>query len=85
VLAHTDDPSASEGWFVQALERADQLGAPMLQLRAAMALARLWGAHGQVDAAASVLRVAYDRLTEGFATPDLLDARRLLEELNGAG
>jgi predicted ATPase/class 3 adenylate cyclase len=81
LLGHSNDPDAAEVWFVQAVERADRLEAAMLQLRATTALARLWGAQGKTESAASLLSAAYERFTEGFTTADLTDARRLLDEL----
>ncbi len=81
LLAHSNDPTAAEVWFVQAVERADRLAAPMLQLRATSALARLWGAQGKTEPAAVLLSAAYERFTEGFTTADLADARQLLDDL----
>jgi predicted ATPase len=81
LLGHSNDAAAAEVWFVRAVERADRLEAPMLQLRAASALARLWGAQGKTEPAAALLSAAYERFTEGFATADLADARRLLDDL----
>jgi hypothetical protein len=84
LLAHSNDAGEAEVWFVQAVRRADQLAAPMLQLRAASALARLWYANSKTEPAAALLSTAYERLTEGFTTADLTDARRLLDQLRGA-
>ena len=56
----------------------------MLQLRAASALARLWCAQGKTEPARTLLTAAYERLTEGFTTADLMDARRLLDDLAAA-
>jgi hypothetical protein len=53
----------------------------MLQLRASLALARLWGAQGRTAPARTLLREARERLTEGFATLDLQEAEALLAEL----
>jgi predicted ATPase len=50
----------------------------MTQLRAALRLSRLWRNQGRNDAN-RLLRSVYDTFTEGFATPDLTDARDLLE------
>ena len=58
-----------------------ELEAPMLQLRARMALARLWSAQGRTEAARTLLAAAYEQFTEGFATVDLTDARQLLDDL----
>ena len=71
----------AEAVLVEAAERADQLEAPMLQLRATLALARLWVDSGRVELAADALGEAYERFTEGFDTVDLTEARRLLDEL----
>jgi adenylate cyclase len=84
LLAHSNDTAEAEVAFVQAVERADALAAPMLQLRATSALARLWCAQGKTEPAETMLRAAYERLTEGFATADLTDARGLLEDLAAA-
>jgi predicted ATPase len=73
--------AVAESWFAKAVERADQLDAPMLQLRATLALARLWLSQAKPAPAAASLRTAYERFTEGFATADLIDARRMLDEL----
>jgi predicted ATPase/class 3 adenylate cyclase len=81
VLEQTNDAAEAEVWFVRAVERADQLEAPMFQLRASAALAQLWRAQGKTEPAAALLSTAYERLTEGFATADVADARRLLDEM----
>jgi predicted ATPase/class 3 adenylate cyclase len=81
LLDHSRDTAEAELWFVRAVERADQLEAPMFQLRASSALARLWHAQGKKEQATALLSTAYERLTEGFATADLADARRLLDEM----
>ncbi len=84
LLADSDDTAGAESCFLRAVQNADELDAPMLQLRATMPLAELWGAQGNVDPARAQLGTAYARLTEGFATADLVDARRLLDELAAA-
>ena len=53
----------------------------MLELRAALRLARLWRAQGKTEAARNLLGEAYAKLTEGFAMPDLMQAQALLAEL----
>ena len=45
------------------------------------ALAGLWREMGRRDAARELLAPAYAWFTEGFDTPDLIDAKVLLEEL----
>jgi predicted ATPase len=46
-----------------------------------MSLARLYREFGRRDDASEALRRAYDWFTEGFATPDLREAKTLLDEL----
>jgi len=50
------------------------------ELRAAIDLARLWQQQGKTDEAHRLLRPIYARFTEGFDTPDLEQARALLED-----
>jgi predicted ATPase len=71
------DDRAALGQFRNALQISEQLGSPSLALRMAVHIARLTiPEEGQ-----SILRPLYDRFTEGFDTPDLKDAKALLEEL----
>jgi predicted ATPase/class 3 adenylate cyclase len=84
LLARSNDTAEAEVWFERAVQRADQLEAPMLQLRASSALARLWGAQGRTEPARTLLTTAYARLTEGFTTVDVADAKRLLDDLADA-
>ncbi len=44
-------------------------------------MARLWQAQGKTDAACDLLAPVYGWFTEGFDTPDLRDAKALLDEL----
>jgi predicted ATPase/class 3 adenylate cyclase len=81
VLADSDDAAEAETWLVRAVQSADELDAPMLQLRASSALARLWCTQGKREEAGTLLGAAYGRLTEGFTTADLADARLLLDDL----
>jgi len=50
-------------------------------LRAATSLARLWRDKGQRTGARDLLAPVYGWFTEGFDTPDLKDAKALLDEL----
>jgi predicted ATPase/DNA-binding winged helix-turn-helix (wHTH) protein len=76
---------SAEGCFLQALQLAGIQGAPAWELRAATSLARLLrDQHRSADAIAC-LQPIYDRFTEGFGTADLIAAKRLLDELRGAG
>jgi hypothetical protein len=44
-------------------------------------LSRLWRAQGEGGKAQALLAEAYGWFTEGFAMPDLIEAKDLLEEL----
>ena len=65
----------------QALEVARAQGARLLELRAALSLARLWRDQGKVAQARELLAPVYGWFTEGFDTRDLKEAKALLEEL----
>jgi hypothetical protein len=51
------------------------------ELRSATSLAELWHRTKRKAKARDLLRTAYDKFTEGFATNDLSRARRLMDEL----
>ncbi|MEE8302239.1 MAG: hypothetical protein V3S24_07375, partial [Candidatus Tectomicrobia bacterium] len=63
----------------QALDLARQRQAKSLELRAAMSLHRFWQQQGKQAQARQVLAAAYDWFTEGFDTPDLQQAKALLD------
>jgi predicted ATPase len=46
-----------------------------------MSLARLWSRQGRGEEARAALAAVYGEYTEGFTTPDLIDARAMLESL----
>jgi adenylate cyclase len=64
-----------------ALDLTAEQGSKLLQLRAAVDLARLQAEHGERDRARNQLIPIYDRFTEGFDTADLKNAKALLDEL----
>jgi predicted ATPase len=72
---------AAEACFCQAITLARRQQAKSWELRAAMGLARLWQRQGKHAAAHTLLAEIHNWFTEGFQTPDLQEARRLLEEL----
>ena len=53
----------------------------MAEIRAANSLARLWRDQGKLTEARDLLAPVYNWFTEGFDTPVLQDAKRLLDEL----
>ena len=71
----------SEGAFRQALQLARKQQAKSWELRAATSLARLWFDHGRRSEAHELLAPVYEWFTEGFDTPDLREAKALLDEL----
>jgi predicted ATPase/class 3 adenylate cyclase len=72
------DRSAAAASFQDALTCAHGHGARSLELRAAVSLARLPLEQGKT-AAGSSLKPIYETFGEGFDTPDLTEARQLLE------
>jgi predicted ATPase len=71
----------AEECFRQALDTARRQQAKSLELRAAMSLSRLWQQEGKQEEAHQLLAGIYGWFTEGFDTPDLIEAKVLLEEL----
>lgn len=71
----------AEADLSQALSTARSQESPPLELRAARDLARLWGETGERQRARDLLAPVYRSFTEGFAHPDLLEAKLLLDEL----
>lgn len=69
-----------ETCLLRGLAVARQQGAKSLELRAALGLARVWQQGRRVEAH-DLLAGIYARFTEGFDTPDLIDARTLLAAL----
>ena len=74
---------AVDACFTQALDVARRQSARSHELRAAMGFHRVMKEHGRRDEAYRPLAEAYGRFEEGFQTPDLLEARRLLEDFEG--
>jgi class 3 adenylate cyclase/predicted ATPase len=76
---HTE---AAEVLYRKALGIAAEQGAMLWELRAAMSLARLRRDQGRGAEARDLLAPVYAWFTEGFDTPDLKDAKVMLDELN---
>jgi predicted ATPase len=79
--ANQTDASAC---FQLALDISRRQQAKTLELRAAVSLARLWKEQGKPDDARRLVDDIYHWFTEGFDTPDLQNARELLDSLNQA-
>lgn len=67
--------------FQQAIDAAHCQGDKCFELRAAINLARLWQKQGKAAEARELLAPIYGWFTEGFDTPDLVDAKALFEEI----
>jgi adenylate cyclase len=76
------DDADVKSCFRKAIEVAREQSARSWELRAAMSLGRLWREQGRQREACRLLADVYDWFTEGFDTPDLREARRLLEVLS---
>jgi predicted ATPase len=76
------DAAKAEAYFERALTIACQQQAKSWELRAAMSMARLWHDQGKQDEARDLLAPIYGWFTEGFDTPDLKEAKALLDELH---
>jgi predicted ATPase len=75
---------AAEEQYLKALSIAVEQDAKLWQLRAAVSLARLWLDRGRRDAARDLLAPICSWFTEGFDTPDLKEAKALLDEFDGS-
>jgi predicted ATPase len=81
LLLKMDKREDAEVEFGQALTLARDQQARMWELRAATSLSRLWRDQGGRDKARDLLAPVYRWFTEGFDTPDLKEAKALLEAL----
>jgi predicted ATPase len=81
LLAASADQAAAEACFRQAIETAQRQQSKAWQLRATMSLARLWQRQGRRAEARAALAAVHGTYTEGFTTPDLVDAAALLDSL----
>src|SRR5271165_277723 len=85
LLLKQDRPSsiaAAEASFQTSLDVARRQQAKTWELRTATSLARLRSRQDRSRDAVKILGEVYEWFTEGFDTPDLKDARRLLDELS---
>ncbi|WP_375786995.1 winged helix-turn-helix domain-containing protein [Bradyrhizobium sp. Pha-3] len=83
LLAESDGNrgSAIDDCFHAAMDAARQQGALLLELRAALSLARLRVRQHRPEDARQILAPVYGRFVEGFAATDLRAARELLRAL----
>jgi predicted ATPase len=76
------DPSGeaeAEACFQKSLEVARSQSARSWELRGAMSLGKLWHKQGRSEEATQILSRVYQKFNQGFQTPDLRDARALLD------
>jgi predicted ATPase/DNA-binding winged helix-turn-helix (wHTH) protein len=73
------DPEVGQGWLLRSLDLARTQNALSWELRTALTLAQLEPPGEQRLRALERLEEIYGRFTEGFDTPDVAAARRLLE------
>jgi predicted ATPase len=83
LLLATPEPNweEAEATLGRAVAVAREQSDKMWELRAAMSLAHLWCDQGRRAEAHDLLAPIYAWFTEGFDTPDLKDAKALLDEL----
>jgi len=72
----------AESLYQQSVLMAQEVHAPMLELRAALKLSRWWQMQGKKEQARKLLSDAYTKINEGFATADLKEASSLLADLS---
>ena len=81
LLVRQGHAEAAAELYHKALTIAEQQGAKLWELRAGASLARLWREQGRRGEARDLLAPVYGSFTEGFDTPDLKDAKALLDQL----
>jgi class 3 adenylate cyclase/tetratricopeptide (TPR) repeat protein len=81
LLAASADVADAERCFHQAIEIARRQQSRAWELRATTSLARLWQGQGRRNEARGALAGVTGTYTEGFTTPDIVDAVALLERL----
>jgi predicted ATPase/DNA-binding winged helix-turn-helix (wHTH) protein len=77
-----DAQRKAEELFLQSIQISRSQKALSWELRSATSLARLWHHSGRTTEAQSLLGQVYGRFSEGFATKDLREAKRLLDTLD---
>lgn len=84
ILARDSGASRDEiaGHFDKALQLASNQKAKSLELRAATCFARFTDEHGDRARAHALLSPIYSSFIEGFDTPDLIEAKAVLNELS---
>jgi len=81
VCGEAQQIGSAQDCFKEAMTLAGQQSALSFELRAGLELAQLWIDCGQVRRARDLVAPIYNRFTEGLATPDLIVAKRMLEQI----
>ena len=81
LIHETNISEKAEAKLIQAIKVAAAQNAKTLELRAAVSLTQEWLNRGKRDEARDLISPIYNWFTEGFDTPDLIEARKLLELL----
>jgi predicted ATPase len=81
LLLRQGHPEAAEELYRKALNIAEEQGAKLWELRGAVSFAQLRRDQGRCAEARDLLAPVYGWFTEGFDTPDLKEAKALLDEL----
>ena len=81
LLLSEGDIAGAEACYKKAMEIARKQEAKSLELRAVMSLSRLWRTQGKISNARSMLVEICHWFTEGLDTPELLEAKELLNDL----
>lgn len=76
-----EDP---QGYFLKSLAVSRQQGCLSWELKAGVSSARLWLEKSRPDEARGVLGPIYGRISEGFSTPTVESAKKLLESMASA-
>ena len=82
VLAESGNQTLAVECFQRAVATARRQQSKAWELRATTSLARLWRKQGRSETAFKALSAVHGTFTEGFTTPDLMDAAALLESLS---
>jgi predicted ATPase len=67
--------------LLESIEIARRIGARSWELRSVIDLAQLWKKQSRLDEAQKVLSGVYSWFTEGFNTPNLVNAKALLNSI----
>jgi len=73
------DKKAAEEAYLRAISIAQTDNTKLFELEVVKHLVSLWGKQGKKDQAVQMLKAIYGWFKEGFDTPMLVEAKRLLD------